>query len=110
VQRRLGQQVGRHRRGDEQEQRDQQLVHLPVALRPVRGQAAQQHATDAQRGGLGRRVQPHVEILEAQQAHAADQREQAADRQQQRDQCLPGPVQLLQVHGHAYSMTSPRTR
>jgi hypothetical protein len=85
MQRRLCQQVRGHRRGDEKEQRDQQLAQRPLVVRPMPQHAGQQHAAHAQRAGLGGRVQPHEEVVQPHQADRADQQEQRADEQQRGD-------------------------
>ncbi len=84
-QRRLGHHVGADRRGDEQEYGDQQLARLRVlAQEDVVADRAHQHAAHAQRAGLGRRVQALEERGQLHQPQCADQDEEAAEQQQDR--------------------------
>jgi hypothetical protein len=74
-------------RGHEQEDRDHQLVERELLAKgdPV-DHRGDQHAPDAQRRGLGGRVQPGHRLRQLHQPDGAHKPEEARDEQQRGDQ------------------------
>lgn len=79
MQRRLGQQMRAHRRGDEQKQRNQHFMQADVfRIRAEIDGRCDQQAADAQRRCLGGTMQARVQILEPDESERADKSEQRA--------------------------------
>jgi len=83
----LGDEVRGDRRRQEQEQRDQELVEREAALDQQEVEhRGHQHAADAQRRRLGRRVQALHGVLQLDQSPGAHETEDPADHEAEADQ------------------------